>query len=111
MVAFLAIHSSTDFRGDGNVRSGLVAEETKNSANGGQRRFVAHRMVRFYTLVLAAVCALGGGGGAGRSYSHSLLGQAITGPAFRFFSIRYSLPQLGHFSAMGLLAEVNLQFG
>ncbi len=61
--------------------------------------------------VVAAASGFGGGGGAGRSYSHSLLGQAMTGPAFRFFSTRYSLPQLGHFSAMGLCAEVNLHFG
>jgi hypothetical protein len=41
-------------------------------------------------------------GGAGLSKSHSLLGHAITGPAFRFFSTKYSLPQVGHFSAIGL---------
>jgi hypothetical protein len=59
----------------------------------------------------AAPAAASGGGGAGRSKSHSLLGQAMTGPALRFFSTRYSLPQLGHFSAIGLPAEVNLHLG
>src|SRR5438270_974985 len=49
--------------------------------------------------------------GFGRSKSHSLLGQAITGPDFKNFSTRNSLPQVGHFSAIGFPAEVNLHFG
>src|SRR5580704_11217083 len=58
-----------------------------------------------YALVVAA------NSGAGRSYSHSLFGQAITGPSFRNFCTRYSLPQLVHFSGIGRCAEVNLHFG
>src|ERR1700751_3748011 len=65
---------------------------------GSARLLVAKRDVAsyvstegYYAFVLAAASGFGGGGGAGRSYSHSLLGQAITGPAFRFFSTRYSL--------------------
>jgi len=40
--------------------------------------------------------------GTARSYSHSLFGQAMTGPDFKNFSTKYSLPQVGHFSAIGL---------
>src|SRR5258708_39938652 len=58
-------------------------------------------------------CASGRGAafGFGRSKSHSLLGHAITGPDFKYFSTRYSLPHFGHFSAIGLCAELNLHVG
>ena len=49
--------------------------------------------------------------GFSRSYSHSLFGHAITGPAFKNFSTKYAFPQEGHFSGLGLCAEVNLHFG
>src|SRR5579862_9603618 len=49
--------------------------------------------------------------GTARSYSHSLFGQAMTGPDFKNFSTKYSLPQAGHFSGIGLWAEVNLHLG
>src|ERR1700733_12932371 len=49
--------------------------------------------------------------GTARSYSHSLFGHAITGPDFKNFSTKYSFPQLGHFSGIGLCAEVNLHLG
>src|SRR5213076_571540 len=49
---------------------------------------------RVFFRLLYAVVAAASVGGAGRSKSHSLLGQAITGAAFRCFSTIYSLRTL-----------------
>src|ERR1022692_4089856 len=104
--------------------------EFQNQVGIGCGRLLGHGFLRFkwtlledldarlrtqeskhFSLKHYAVVAAASDGGAARSKSHSLFGHAITGPAFRFFSTRYSLPQAGHFSAIGLCAEVNLQLG
>ena len=92
----------------------MPCQKKRQRSASSKERLVRHFVVvgvfprcsRDYAVVAAA-----SGAGAARSKSHSLFGHAITGPAFRFFSTRYSLPQVGHFSASGLCAEVNLHFG
>jgi len=49
--------------------------------------------------------------GFSRSYSHSLFGQAITGPALRISRRDRDSRNPDNFSGIGLCAEVNLHFG
>src|SRR6185436_13452623 len=110
-IAFLLVFSRVSFRAKPFSKARCRLEEVAGSPEkwlSQHSNGEATTSKRMSTYETAAGC---GTFSLGRSYSHSLFGHAITGPDFRYFSTRYSLPQVGHFSGMGLLAEVNLHFG